>query len=186
MFYDEPQIAGRLKQGKANDLAKKILHILKEGVRFCREKEMIDTNIWEFDPEADPPQPGNLEQVLSKGLKLMEEEMVVEEEEDLKRVRRRLQLWKAEIQRCIPKNCSFEGIPINFSFSDAKRIKNRILERFGLYAEEVDEKDRIMDMMDEDEEFQFAFGACCCPYYCGVNSTWIYLVKIKQQEPEED
>jgi len=97
-----------------------------------------------------------------------------------------LQLWKAEIQRCIPKNCSFEGIPINFSFSDAKRIKNRILERFGLYAEEVDEKDRIMDMMDEDEEFQFAFGACCCPYYCGVNSTWIYLVKIKQQEPEED
>ena len=63
MFYDEPQIAGRLKQGKANDLAKKILHILKEGVRFCREKEMIDTNIWEFDPEADPPQPGNLEQV---------------------------------------------------------------------------------------------------------------------------
>ena len=112
-------------------------------------------------------------QVLSKGLKLMEEEMVVEEEEDLKRVRRRLQLWKAEIQRCIPKNCSFEGlysllsglifyyvcvlvqlncvrrllcglstfldfdlsgIPINFSFSDAKRIKNRILERFGMYA----------------------------------------------------
>ena len=26
-------------------------------------------------------------------------------------------------------------------------------------SEEVDEKDRIMDMMDEDEEFQFAFGA---------------------------
>eukprot|EP00658_Telonema_sp_P-2_P055407 TRINITY_DN4404_c0_g1_i2.p1 TRINITY_DN4404_c0_g1~~TRINITY_DN4404_c0_g1_i2.p1 ORF type:complete len:683 (-),score=153.90 TRINITY_DN4404_c0_g1_i2:164-2212(-) len=174
-FYDDPQIAGRLKQGKANDLATKILFILKEGVRFRREKDMLDTDIWEFDPEADPPQPGNITQVLSKGLKLMEEQMIVEEKTEQARVARRLQLWKAEIQRCVPKNMGFEGIPINFSFSDAKRIKNRIIDRF---------EDWILE--EAEDEFQFAFGACCCPYYCGVNSTWIYVCKIRPLPPEED
>eukprot|EP00656_Telonema_subtile_P053009 TRINITY_DN7544_c0_g3_i2.p1 TRINITY_DN7544_c0_g3~~TRINITY_DN7544_c0_g3_i2.p1 ORF type:complete len:459 (+),score=147.33 TRINITY_DN7544_c0_g3_i2:365-1741(+) len=176
-FYEDPQIAGRLKQGKANDLANKILFILKEGVRFHREKEMLDTDIWEFEPEADPPQPGNISQVLSKGLKLMEEQMIVEEDAEKSRVSRRLQLWKAEIQRCLPKNMGFEGIPINFSFSDAKRIKNRIIDRF---------EDWVLEESEDDSNFQFAFGACCCPYYCGVNSTWIYACKIRTLPPEED
>ncbi len=35
--------------------------------------------------------------------------MVVEDAEK-SRVSRRLQLWKAEIQRCLPKNMGFEGM----------------------------------------------------------------------------
>ena len=105
----------------------------------------------------------------------MEEQMVVEEDTEKARVGRRLQLWKAEIQRVLPKNMGFEGIPINFSFSDAKRIKNRIIDRFEEWVLE-----------EAEDDFQFVFGACCCPYYCGVNSTWIYACKIRPLPPEDD
>jgi len=165
-----------LKQDKANKLASTILYILKEGVRFRREKEMLDTQIFEFDKEADPPGP-NTEAVLSKGLKLMEEQMIVEEDAERSRVQRRLQGWRAEIQRSIPLNHEFEGIPINFSFSDAKRIKNRICDRFEEWVLEEDESD---------EPFTFVFGACCAPYYCAVNSTWVYACKIRPLPPGDD
>lgn len=177
-FYDEPQIPSRLKADKANKLAKTILYVLKEGVRFAREKDMLDTEIFEFTEEMQDmePPPPNTEQVLSKGLKLMEEQLIVEEEAEQQRVARRLQAWRAEMQRSIPPNHNFEGKAINFSFSDAKRIKNRIVDRFEEWVMEEDESD---------EPFIFVFGACCAPYYCAVNSTWVFACKLRPL-PEGD
>jgi len=181
-FYEDPQIPGRLKQDKANKLAATILAILKQGVQFRREKDMLDTLMFNFDPEAEEHWGGegpgpNTELVLAKGLKLMEEQMIVEEDAERSRVQRRLQGWRAEIQRCIPPNHDFEGIPINFSFSDAKRIKNRICDRFEEWVTEEDESE---------EPFMFYFGACCAPYYCAVNSTWIYACKVRPLPPGDD
>ena len=177
-FFDEPQIPGRTKQSQLTKMTKTILFVVEQGIQFRREKEMLDTQIFTFDPEDPDADPNtDMTRILSKGLKLMEDQMIVEEKADQERIQRRLQNWRADIQRAVSENHEFEGIPINFSFSDAKRIKNRICDRFEEWVLEEDESD---------EPFTFVFGAACAPYHCAVNSTWVYACKIRPVEPEEE
>eukprot|EP00658_Telonema_sp_P-2_P027539 TRINITY_DN21243_c0_g1_i4.p2 TRINITY_DN21243_c0_g1~~TRINITY_DN21243_c0_g1_i4.p2 ORF type:complete len:140 (+),score=23.05 TRINITY_DN21243_c0_g1_i4:199-618(+) len=117
----------------------------------------------------------HMQAVLSKGLRLMEDRMLANDERKRDNITARLNSWKGElIKSAPPTNLSFEGIPINFAFSDSKRIKKRICEKYEEW------------LTDSEQDVQFCLGCYIAPYYCSVNSTWLYVTKMKPLSVDDD
>lgn len=81
---------------------------------------------------------------------------------------------KGELIKSSPPNVSFEGIPVNFSYCDGKKIKNRICEKYEEF------------LLDPEPDVVFCFGCYVAPYYCSVNSTWVYVGKMRDLEELDD
>ena len=79
---------------------------------------------------------------------------------------------------------SFEGIPVNFSFPEPKRIRKRICEKVTLnahpYQLRFEPGMQYFDFLsDQDQDVKYCFGCHVAPYYCTVQSIWVYITKIK-------
>jgi len=169
-FYKPPTVPARLKMERAKKVKKDILACLKEGLNYLRESKTLEIIILEPD---DTPGP-HMEDVLGKGLKLLEDRLLANDENKRDAIKARLSSWKSELIKSAPPNVSFEGIPINFSYCDGKRIKTRICEKYEEF------------LMDSEPDVQFCFGVYVAPYYCSVNSTWVYVGKMHALTEEDD
>jgi len=174
-FYKPPSIPARLKAVRAKKIMSEILQHVKDGVEYIRGNKMLE---WKcFEPEkikqSNKDGPKHMQEHLARGLKLMEDRLLAHNETKRDTIMSRLGSWKADLMKSSPDNVSFEGIPINFSYCDGKRIKNRICDKYEEF------------LMDSEMDVQFVFGVYVAPYYCSVNSTWVYIGKMKPL-PEAD
>eukprot|EP00658_Telonema_sp_P-2_P027537 TRINITY_DN21243_c0_g1_i1.p1 TRINITY_DN21243_c0_g1~~TRINITY_DN21243_c0_g1_i1.p1 ORF type:complete len:631 (+),score=134.84 TRINITY_DN21243_c0_g1_i1:98-1990(+) len=173
-FYKTPTIPTRLKKDRTAKLKKEILEAVKEGIRDLRDSRMLECKIDEPESKGKG-QDKHMQAVLSKGLRLMEDRMLANDERKRDNITARLNSWKGElIKSAPPTNLSFEGIPINFAFSDSKRIKKRICEKYEEW------------LTDSEQDVQFCLGCYIAPYYCSVNSTWLYVTKMKPLSVDDD
>jgi len=176
-FYKPPTIPARLKRQRADKMRDQVLAAVKEGVTYIREQRMLDIKIHEpQDPhhKAEGDGPKHMQDTLSVGLKLMEDRLLANDNNKRDTVVSRLSSWKGQLIKSSPPNVSFEGIPVNFSYCDGKKIKNRLCEKYEEF------------LLDPEPDVVFCFGCYVAPYYCSVNSTWVYVGKMRDLEEEED
>lgn len=114
-----------------------------------------------------------LETSMDKGLDLMEKQLTANSVAKRDDATAQLNGWKGELQKFCKKGFHFEGMPINFSVNDPNKIKARIFDRYEDW------------LLDEDQDCIFAVGVHVEPYYCSVNSVWVYVAKLSPL-PEED
>ena len=57
---------------------------------------------------------------------------------------------------------------------DTKKIKARIIEKY------------VDFLTDENQDCMYVFGAYVAPYYCSVNSVWIYVAKLTPLEDDDE
>lgn len=88
----------------------------------------------------------------------------------MRRIRSRIQgqdydSWRGTLMEELPVGHDFVGVPINFSYYDAVRIRKWIMDKYPYHADDcVDSK--------------FAFGVHAEPYRNQVLSVWVFLCKV--------
>jgi len=175
IFYQTPSIPARLKKTRANDIRDVIQQMVKDGIRNVRERKMYETKIHEATEKN--PDDGKMEKCLAKGLALMEDRLTAPTVVKRDNMTARLNGWRGEVQKDCPKGMKFEGVPINFSISDAKKIKTRIIDKYASGSDSF--------LLDPDQDCKYVIACHIEPYYCSVNSVWVYIAKLSPL-PDED
>eukprot|EP00301_Raphidiophrys_heterophryoidea_P000971 c10484_g1_i2.p2 GENE.c10484_g1_i2~~c10484_g1_i2.p2 ORF type:complete len:108 (-),score=17.46 c10484_g1_i2:96-419(-) len=79
--------------------------------------------------------------------------------------RRKFDSWKARLMDAVPGGFTFEGLPINFTHSDAKKIRRHMLEKYDYYKEEAPGTKIVVAIK-------------VIPYPAAITSIWVYLGKL--------
>jgi len=167
-YYKAPPIPTRLKKERCAKQRTDILIAVKDGVRELRIAAMLDPEcIHEPDPKDKKGAAKHMQGQLCSGLSLMEDRLLANDERKQDNITARLKTWKGNLIKSAPPNTSFEGIPVNFSFPEPKKINKRICEKYFEF------------LSDQDQDVKYCFGCHVAPYYCTVQSIWVYITKIK-------
>jgi hypothetical protein len=70
--------------------------------------------------------------------------------------------WQADVVRQVPLGFRFRGQPFNFCFTDPRRIRHEIMEKFDYHK-------------CPSTQARFSFGTYACGQYGGVVSVWVYV-----------
>eukprot|EP00003_Mantamonas_plastica_P028349 TRINITY_DN639_c1_g1_i13.p1 TRINITY_DN639_c1_g1~~TRINITY_DN639_c1_g1_i13.p1 ORF type:complete len:827 (+),score=342.47 TRINITY_DN639_c1_g1_i13:1638-4118(+) len=138
-------------KSKKTEILDAVSETLKKGLRFYEYDA-----IFKLDPESEP----NAEKRNDMEAKL--EKQVAE-----------FQNWQQAVTIDAPAAHNFMCVPINFFYTDAKKIRRELMERFDWH-------DR------DDESVKFALSVKIFPYHGGSNSVWVYYAVMEPVKEDDD
>ncbi|KAJ3437327.1 centrosomal protein of 76 kda [Anaeramoeba flamelloides] len=159
-FYDQIRLRPRIPLRRAENFALQITKEVIGGFTNFRHGNHQKTVFLK-----------KFEKVISGGLSYLEK---IESNEYTEKDKLAFLKSKGKLTELTPPGYTFEGVPLNFNYTDKVRIRKHIMEKYDFH-------------LDKDINTIFACGSYVHPYYGGVNSVWVMIcvMRVKPQEEEE-
>ena len=148
-FFNVRKLGPKLPTSRVIEIRKDIVEEVSAGITNWRHGEHMDTSFF-------PSMTG----VLESGLVLMEKERILNT-----KLSKEISNWKGQVTSAAPKGYDFEGVPFNFVYTDARKIRKHILQNIDFHTVRT-------------EEILYNVSCLMIPYYNGCVSVWVFVAKM--------
>eukprot|EP00003_Mantamonas_plastica_P031884 TRINITY_DN844_c1_g1_i4.p1 TRINITY_DN844_c1_g1~~TRINITY_DN844_c1_g1_i4.p1 ORF type:complete len:959 (+),score=365.48 TRINITY_DN844_c1_g1_i4:2563-5439(+) len=146
-FFSPRALGPAIRGGRLEALESTVYMEVCAGVTAWRHGEHMETEVLH-----------EMREVLKEGLEYMELKKVSYDPEDYDP---KIAAWQGKISVACPPKHKFKGVPLCFFYTDAKKIRKVLMNKFDFHRE-------------DDANCKFAFGVHVAPYPGGVAAVWIY------------
>eukprot|EP01028_Stygiella_incarcerata_P009678 TRINITY_DN463_c0_g3_i2.p1 TRINITY_DN463_c0_g3~~TRINITY_DN463_c0_g3_i2.p1 ORF type:complete len:796 (+),score=226.10 TRINITY_DN463_c0_g3_i2:244-2631(+) len=187
-FYEPRPIGPRLAKTRSRAMENLIFLEIKSGYMVWRHKANMETKIINelretlregleimerlrvtnpFIVHAIREKTREVSEALVKSESELERDCLAHEMMDMKKLNCQYDLdyWRGKLMGLVPEGFEFEGTPLSFSFTDHKRIRRWIMEKYNYHE-------------DSDDKVMFAIGVHVAPYANSVNAVNVLIAKI--------
>ena len=155
-FYLPRRIAPKLPKDRLRSLEHQIVGEIKMHISMKRgSNKHTSFNLYK-----------GLAQRLEQALDLHENRCLGDEHASYQ-----LEEWKKNIQERAPPRSEFLGRAINYSYTDAKRVRKHLLST-------------CKEHLIQSRGIEFMLAVKCFAYYCGVCSVWVFFGTLDRNDTE--